>query len=51
LGDVDVPDGRPRFCLGVALRCLEGAGRCDRLEGRLRREAAGWLRQAHKEMK
>jgi hypothetical protein len=51
LREVDVPEGRPRFCLDVALRCLEGAGRCDRLEGRLRREAAGWLRQADKEMR
>jgi hypothetical protein len=48
---VDVPDGRPRFCLDVAVRCLERAGRYDRLEGWLRREAAGWLRQAHKEMR
>jgi hypothetical protein len=50
LRDVDVPKGRARFCLDIAVRCLERAGTYDRLEGRLRREAAGWMRKAFKEM-
>jgi hypothetical protein len=43
--------GRIRLCCDVAVRCLEGAGRCGRLERRLRRGAAGWLREAIEEMK
>ena len=43
--------GRAGPCLGVAVRCLEEAGRFRRLEGRLRREAGRWLRMTFKEMK
>jgi hypothetical protein len=50
LRDVDVK-GRPRLCLDMALRCLEGAGRFRRLETRLRREAEGWVKMLIKEMK
>ena len=48
---MDVPEGRARLCRDVAVRCLEGAARFGRLEGRLRREAAGWTREMIKEMK
>ena len=48
---MDVPGGRAQLCRDVAVRCLEGAARSGRLEARLRREAAGWLRQMFKEMK
>ena len=48
---MDVPEGRARLCRDVAVRCLEGAARSGRLEARLRREAAGWLRQMFTEMK
>ena len=47
---MDVPDGRARLCRDVAVRCLEGAARFERLEARLRREAAGWMRMMIKEM-
>ena len=43
--------GRAGTCLGVAVRCLEEAGRHGRLEGRLRREAGRWLKETIKEMK
>ena len=46
---IDVGRGRARLCRDVAVRCLEGAGRFRRLEGRLRREAAGWIRDMVKE--
>ena len=42
--------GRARLCRDVAVRCLEGAARFERLEARLRREAAGWMRMMIKEM-
>jgi hypothetical protein len=51
LRDVDVQEGRQVLCLDMALRCLEGAARFGRLEARLRREAAGWVRMMIKEMK
>jgi hypothetical protein len=35
----------------VAVRCLEGAARFERLEARLHQEAAGWIRMMIKEMK
>jgi len=38
--------GRPRLCRDTALRCLAEAGRCRRMDGRLRGAAAGWLREA-----
>jgi hypothetical protein len=47
---VDLP-GRAGMCLGVARRFLREAGRHGRLEGRLRREAAGWVRETIREMK
>ena len=46
-----VLEGRAGLCLGVAVRCLREAGRHGRLEGRLRKEAAKWLKEAFKEMK
>jgi hypothetical protein len=39
LEGVEVPEGRPRSYLDVAVRYLEMAGRYRRLEGRLRGEA------------
>jgi hypothetical protein len=51
LEGVEVPEGRPRSYRDVAVRCLEMAGRHRRLEGRLRGEAAGWLKRASREMK
>jgi hypothetical protein len=48
---MDVPEGRPGLCLDMALRCLEGSARFGRLEAKLRREAAGWMRLMIKEMK
>ena len=50
LRGVDI-EGRARLCRDVAARCLEGAARHGRLEGRLRREAAGWIFQMYKEMR
>ncbi len=44
-------DGRARLCWDVAVRCLEGAARFERLGPRLRREAAGWMRMMIEEMK
>jgi len=44
-------EGRARLYRDVAVRCLEGAARYERVEGRLRREAAGWCKVAFKEMK
>ena len=44
-------EGRAGLCLGVAVRCLTEAGRHGRLEARLRKEAAVWLRETIKEMK
>jgi hypothetical protein len=51
LRTMDVPEGRPGLCLDMALRCLEGSARFGRLEAKLRREAAGWMRLMIKEMK
>ena len=48
---MDVPEGRAQLCRDVAMRCLEGAARFERLEVRLRREAVGWTRMMIKEMK
>ena len=48
---MDVPEGRARLCRDVAARCLEGAARFGRLEARLRREGAGWIRLMLKEMR
>ena len=42
--------GRARLCRDVAMRCLEQAGRHERLEGRLRREAGRWVREAIEEL-
>ena len=44
-------EGRAGLCLGVAVRCLVEAGRQGRLEARLRKEGARWLREAIEEMK
>jgi hypothetical protein len=41
--------GRPRLRRDIAVRCLERAGRCERLDRKLRREAARWLRAARDE--
>jgi hypothetical protein len=51
LRGVDVPEGRARMCLGVARRCLHRASRCRWVEWRMRREAAGWLRETIREMR
>ena len=48
---MDVPKGRARLCRDVAARCLEGGARFERLEGRLRREEAGWINLMYKEMR
>ena len=42
--------GRAGTCLRVAVRCLERAGRCRRVERGMRREAARWVRRARGEM-
>ncbi len=42
--------GRPRLCRNMALRCLERAGRCRRVERGMRREAAMWVRRAREEL-
>jgi hypothetical protein len=42
--------GRQRLRLGIALRCLDEAGRNRRLEWRLRREAVRWLQAAKDEL-
>ena len=42
--------GRAGTCLRVAVRCLERAGRCRRVERGMRREAARWMRRAREEM-
>jgi len=42
--------GRPRLRRDIAVRCLERAGRCERLDRSLRREAAMWLRAARDEL-
>jgi len=41
--------GRPRLRRDITLRCLERAGRCDRLDRKLRQEAARWLQAARDE--
>jgi hypothetical protein len=42
--------GRAGLRRDVAVRCLEGAGRHRRLEGRLLREAERWLRRTKDEL-
>ncbi len=42
--------GRAGLCLRLAVRCLERAGRCRRLERGMRRETARWVRRARGEM-
>jgi hypothetical protein len=42
--------GRAGMCLRLAVRCLERAGRCRRVERGMRREAARWVRRAREEM-
>jgi hypothetical protein len=42
--------GRPRLRRDIALRRLERARRCERLDRKLRREAAMWLRAARDEL-
>jgi len=44
-------EGRARLCRDVAMRCLEGAARYERVKGRLKREAAGWCKVAFKELR
>jgi len=39
------------MCRDAAVRCLEGAVRYERGEGRLRSEAAGWVNMAFKELR
>ena len=42
--------GRPRLRYDIALRCLEQARRCERLDRSLRREAARWLQAVRDEL-
>jgi len=41
---------RPRLRRDIPLRCLERAGRCDRLDRKLRRDAARWLQASRDEL-
>jgi len=43
--------GRPRLRRDIAPRCLERAGRCDRLDRKLRRKVARWLQAARNELR
>ena len=42
--------GRPRLRRDIAVRCLERARRSERLDRKLRREAARWVRAARDEL-
>jgi len=42
--------GRPRLRADIAVRCLERARRSERLDRKLRREAARWVRAARDEL-
>jgi hypothetical protein len=43
--------GRPRLRRDIALRCLERARRCERLDRSMRYEAARWLGKAREELR
>ena len=43
--------GRPRLRRDIALRCLERARRCERLDRSMRYEAARWLGRAREELR